>query len=84
MNNATNDNIARVRAMITRIRNQEGGIGSTEDELILHRVIHDIDLLLAGIKSMKLSYDELLAGRDARIRELESQLGVREEPPSDS
>lgn len=43
-------NVGGLKSMIQRIRQKDGGIGSVEDELVLHRAINDLDSLadLAG------------------------------------
>ena len=53
------NNIALVKTIIQRIRQKEGGVGSEEDELSLHRIIHDLDLLVDMIDGVKASYDDL-------------------------
>ena len=53
------NNIGMVKTIIQRIRQKEGGVGSPEDELSLHRIIHDLDLLVDMVDGMKASYDEL-------------------------
>lgn len=58
------DNIAHIRSMISRIRQQEGGIGAPEDEMALHRVIHDIDLLVDIVDGLKAAFDNLQAKYD--------------------
>lgn len=52
-------NIGAVKSIIQRIRQQEGGIGSLEDELSLHRMIQDLDLLVDMVDGVKAKYDEL-------------------------
>ncbi len=52
-------NIGVVKSIIQRIRQQEGGIGSLEDELSLHRMIQDLDLLVDVADGLKASNDEL-------------------------
>jgi hypothetical protein len=52
-------NIGLVKTIIQRIRQKEGGIGSDEDELSLHRMIQDLDLLVDIVDGLKASYDEL-------------------------
>lgn len=106
-------NIGLVKTIIQRIRQREGGIGSDGDELSLHRMIQDLDLLIDIVDGLKAHYDELagklsvavtsvmtvqkqnktlkeryeemLTGREDRIKQLEIQLGVRsgkDEPES--
>ena len=53
------DNIELLRNMIQRIRQKEGGIGSQDDELALHRAIQDLDLLVDIADGLKASYDKL-------------------------
>ncbi len=52
------NNIDCIRDMIQRIRQKEGGIGSVEDELSLHRVIQDLDLLVDITDGLKAVYDD--------------------------
>ncbi len=52
-------NIGSVKSIIQRIRQQEGGVGSLEDELSLHRMIQDLDLLVDMVDGIKANYDEL-------------------------
>tara|TARA_R110000824_G_scaffold378310_1_gene569836 strand:- start:2389 stop:2682 length:294 start_codon:yes stop_codon:yes gene_type:complete len=72
-------NLSHVKGMIKRIRQKDGGVGSLEDELSLHRTINDIELLADMVAGLKLSLSEMqrqasevLATRDARINELEN------------
>lgn len=58
-------NIDFVRGMIQRIRQKEGGIGSEQDELTLHRMIHDIDFLVDMVDGIKASYDTLKTSHDS-------------------
>ncbi len=53
------DNIASVKNIISRVRQREGGIGSDDDELTLHRLIHDLDLLVDIVDGLKARYDDL-------------------------
>ena len=53
------DNIAIARTMIQRIRQKDGGIGSEQDELSLHRMIHDVDMLVDMVDGLKAAYDDL-------------------------
>lgn len=52
-------NIGSVKSIIQRIRQQEGGVGSLEDELSLHRMIQDLDLLVDMVDGVRANYDEL-------------------------
>ena len=52
-------NINHVKTIIQRIRQKEGGVGSEEDELSLHRMVQDLDLLIDIVDGVKASYDEL-------------------------
>lgn len=52
-------NIGSVKSIIQRIRQQEGGVGSLEDELSLHRMIQDLDLLIDMVDGVRANYDEL-------------------------
>ena len=52
-------NIGAVKTIIQRIRQKEGGIGSDGDELSLHRMIQDLDLLVDIVDGVKAHYDEL-------------------------
>lgn len=52
-------NISELRSMIQRVRQKDGGIGSTQDELILHRAIHDLDLLVDIVDGLKAAYSKL-------------------------
>lgn len=72
-------NLSYVKGMIKRIRQKDGGVGSQDDELALHRTINDIELLADMVASLKLSLSamqkqasEVIATRDARIDELEN------------
>ena len=71
------DNIDYVRDMMQRIRQKEGGIGSVEDELSLHRVIQDLDLLVDITDGLKVTYEKMVQERNDRIKELETELGIR-------
>lgn len=53
------NNIGVVKTIIQRIRQKEGGIGSDGDELSLHRMIQDLDLLVDIVDGIKAHYDEL-------------------------
>jgi hypothetical protein len=70
-------NIDLVKGMIQRIRQKEGGIGSEDDELALHRIIHDLDLLVDMVDGVKASYDDLKGQfntTSASVATLQSQL----------
>lgn len=53
------DNIAHIKGMIRRIRQNEGGIGSQEDEMSLHRVVEDLVFLIDMLAKSKTSYAKL-------------------------
>lgn len=53
------NNIGVIKTIIQRIRQKEGGIGSDGDELSLHRMIQDLDLLVDIVDGIKAHYDEL-------------------------
>ncbi len=70
-------NVNLIRKIIQRIRQSEGSIDSTEDELVLHRCLQDIDLLVDMADGLKASYDSVKTERDdlaAQNVELEAQL----------
>lgn len=52
-------NIEHVKTIVQRIRQKEGGVGSDEDELSLHRMVQDLDLLIDMVDGVKAAYDEL-------------------------
>ncbi len=52
-------NIGSVKSIIQRIRQREGGVGSDEDELSLHRMVQDLDLLVDMVDGIKANYDEV-------------------------
>ena len=60
-------NIGNVKNIIQRIRQREGGVGSDEDELTLHRLVHDIDLLVDIVDGLKASYDDLQSQMDTAV-----------------
>lgn len=73
------DNMSYVKGMIKRIRQKDGGLGSQEDELSLHRAINDIELLTDMVTGLKMTLGqiqkqakEMIAERDDRIKELEN------------
>lgn len=53
------DNVGQMRLLIQRIRQKDGGVGSQEDELTLHRAIHDLDLLVDIVDGLKASCSRL-------------------------
>lgn len=57
-------NINLIKGIIQRIRQKEGGVGAVDDELTLHRVLHDLDLLVDMVDGMKASYDTLKTSFD--------------------
>ena len=57
-------NIDYIKDIIQRIRQKEGGIGSDEDELSLHRMVQDLDLLIDMVDGLKAAYDELISKFD--------------------
>ena len=69
-------NVGKIKKIIQRIRNKEGGIGSDEDELALHRLVQDLNSLTDTINTLTEQYGEMLETRDNRIKELETQLNI--------
>lgn len=70
------DNVNGLRGMIQRVRQKEGGIGSVEDELVLHRAIQDLDLLVDIVDGLKAHNDKAfseLVERERKIRILERE-----------
>lgn len=72
-------NLSHVKGMIKRIRQKDGGVGSQEDELSLHRAISDIELLAEMITGLKMSFSDMqqkaqeaIAERDAIINDLKN------------
>ncbi len=72
-------NLSHVKGMIKRIRQRDGGVGSQEDELSLHRTINDIELLADMIAGLKVSLSTMqnnakraIEERDAIIRDLKN------------
>lgn len=65
------ENVGRIRELIQRIRQNEG-VGSSEDELTLHRALHDLDYLIDMIADMRRDHEKIIQERDHRIRELEN------------
>tara|TARA_R110002094_G_scaffold205958_1_gene176685 strand:- start:1675 stop:1956 length:282 start_codon:yes stop_codon:yes gene_type:complete len=70
-------NLSYVKGMIKRIRQKDGGVGSQDDELALHRTINDIELLadmIAGLKitlsDMREKAERAITERDAIIEDL--------------
>jgi len=70
------ENVGKIKKIIQRIRNKEGGIGSDEDELALHRLVQDLNSLTDTINTLTEQYGEMLETRDNRIKELETQLNI--------
>lgn len=66
-------NISHVKTLISRIRQKEGGIGSEADEMALHRMIHDLDLLVDIVDGLKARYDELRGQFDTVAAALSTQ-----------
>ena len=72
-------NLSHVKGMIKRIRQKDGGVGSQDDELALHRTINDIELLADMVAGLKLSLSAMqqkaqraLEERDAIIKDLKN------------
>ena len=72
-------NLSHAKGMIMRIRQRDGGVGSQEDELSLHRTINDIELLADMIAGLKVSLSTMqnnakraIEERDAIIRDLKN------------
>lgn len=53
------ENVAHLRDIISRIRQQEGGVGSVEDEMALHRALYDLDLLVDIADGLKAAHQNL-------------------------
>jgi len=68
------DNIAATRQMIQRIRQKDGGIGSEQDELCLHRVIQDLDILVDMVEALKVSHVTLQQQAKTGIETLQGQM----------
>lgn len=73
------NNLSHVKGMIKRIRQKDGGVGSQDDELALHRTINDIELLADMVAGLKLSLSEMqhkaagaIAERDIIIDDLKN------------
>lgn len=66
-------NIGNIRALIQRIRQKDGGIGSPEDELTLHRAIHDLDLLVDIVDGLKAAYSRQSENTQKVLAALETQ-----------
>lgn len=64
------DNIDHLKSIISRIRQKEGGVGSEEDEMCLHRVLHDLDLLVDIADGLKAACDDLDAKHRVTCEEL--------------
>tara|TARA_S200002703_G_C3701314_1_gene215384 strand:+ start:400 stop:687 length:288 start_codon:yes stop_codon:yes gene_type:complete len=75
-------NISHVKSMIQRIRQKDGGIGSENDELCLHRVVHDIDLLADMVATLKLGVAKLKEEAQGQINMLSARIKELETPPS--
>lgn len=72
-------NLSHVKSMIKRIRQKDGGVGSQEDELSLHRVINDLESLADIVAGLKMSLTDMqqkaqgaIAERDAIINDLKN------------
>tara|TARA_R110002126_G_C10490983_1_gene504775 strand:+ start:23701 stop:23982 length:282 start_codon:yes stop_codon:yes gene_type:complete len=72
-------NLSHVKGMIKRIRQKDGGVGSQDDELALHRTINDIELLADMVAGLKLSLSAIqqkaqraIEERDAIIKDLKN------------
>tara|TARA_R110002096_G_scaffold127375_1_gene275158 strand:+ start:287 stop:568 length:282 start_codon:yes stop_codon:yes gene_type:complete len=72
-------NLSHVKGMIKRIRQKDGGVGSQDDELALHRAINDIELLADMVAGLKLSLSAMqqkvqraLEERDAIVKDLKN------------
>lgn len=63
-------NIAHIKGIISRIRQKEGGIGSEQDELSLHRIMHDLDLLVDMVDGLKAAFDTLKGQYDTMVATL--------------
>jgi len=73
------NNMSILKDIIKRIRQKDGGVGSQDDELCLHRVVHDLDHLADMVAGLKVTLAKLheeakkeIAARDQRIKELET------------
>jgi len=51
------DNVQHVKNIVHRIRQKEGGVGSEQDELSLHRMVQDLNLLLDTISRLQTKFD---------------------------
>tara|TARA_S200002703_G_scaffold88889_1_gene76747 strand:- start:377 stop:664 length:288 start_codon:yes stop_codon:yes gene_type:complete len=74
-------NITHVKDMIQRIRQKDGGLGSEDDELCLHRVVHDIDLLADMVATLKLGLAKLQKEAQGKIDMLSARIKELETPP---
>ena len=72
------DNIKLIKTMIQRIRQKEGGIGSDEDELSLHRSLQDLDLLVDIVDGIKAHHDNLAGNYDTIVAQYESLVKQRD------
>jgi len=65
-------NLSHVKGMIKRIRQRDGGVGSQEDELSLHRTINDIELLADMIAGLKVSLSTMQNNAKRAIEECDA------------
>ena len=66
-------NIAYIKSIIQRIRQKEGGVGSAADELCLHRMIHDLDLLVDIVDALKAAHANIASQADSMSQALNTQ-----------
>lgn len=84
-------NVSYVKDMIKRIRQKDGGVGSQEDELSLHRAISDTELLAGMVTGLRSSLveiqrqaNEAIAARDNMINELEKRIQSLQGPSKET
>lgn len=73
-------NMSHVKDMIQRIRQKDGGVGSEDDELCLHRVVHDIDLLADMVATLKMGLGKLQEEAQGKVNALLARIKELETP----
>ena len=73
-------NMSLIKDMIQRIRQKDGGVGSEEDELCLHRAVHDIDLLADMVGTLKVGLARLQKQAQDKINTLSARVNELENP----
>tara|TARA_R110000824_G_scaffold103164_3_gene245192 strand:+ start:1009 stop:1290 length:282 start_codon:yes stop_codon:yes gene_type:complete len=77
-------NLSYVKGMIKRIRQKDGGVGSQEDELSLHRTINDIELLADMVAGLKIALGDMQQKTQRAILERDAIIEDLKDPPKET